>query len=58
MRTKGSVRFAPYYKLEVWSADLAVWRPVKHTHATIEWARNATPAGRPWRLYRVEEASG
>jgi hypothetical protein len=55
MRTRGSVRFAPYYKLEVWDRIRLAWRPVQKAHPTEEGARAAAPFGREARVYEVTE---
>jgi hypothetical protein len=49
MGTKGSARFAPYYKVQEYDPRSAVWIDVQKAHATIEAAR---PACRPARSSR------
>lgn len=55
MRTRGSVRFAPYYKLEVWDRIRLAWRPVQKEYPTEEGARAAMPAGQEARVLEVTE---
>jgi hypothetical protein len=39
MRTRGSARFAPYFKVQWWDARTCAWIDVQKAHATLEAAR-------------------
>jgi hypothetical protein len=41
MRTRGSARFAPYYKVQEYDPRSAVWMDVQKAHPTLEAARAA-----------------
>ena len=53
MRTRGSVRFAPYYKVQVWKAVSLTWQDVQRQHATREDAEAGFPAGQRCRVVEV-----
>lgn len=56
MRIRGSVRFAPYYKVEYFDPSVVAWRPIQKAHATQAAAVAAPlPAGATRR--RVYEVS-
>ncbi len=55
-RRAGSVRFDPYYKLEVWETRRLAWTPIQRRHESEASARAAFPAETRVRLYRVSEA--
>lgn len=38
MRTKGSCRFAAYYKIERFDHRIAAWRPIQKTFPSVELA--------------------
>lgn len=46
MRTRGSVRFDPYYKVQWWDATSLAWRDIQLAHPTEAQARAAAPEGR------------
>src|SRR5262249_9186834 len=51
MRTRGSARFAPYYKVQEYDPRSAVWVDVQKAHPTAGAARAAYRAGSTiWRL--------
>lgn len=53
-RSRGSVRFAPYYKLQEWLPIALAWRDVQARHDTPEDAEAARPAGRT-RIMEITE---
>lgn len=55
MRTRGSARFAPYYKVQTYDPRALVWRDIQKAHPTPEAARAACPAGQQCRIMRVTE---
>jgi hypothetical protein len=55
MRTKGSARFSPYYKLQWWDERSAVWVDVQKAHATPEAARAAYRPGVQCRVMEITE---
>jgi hypothetical protein len=55
MRTKGSARFAPYYKVQRWEERTLSWRDVQRSHPTPEAARAAYPPGARCRVMEVTE---
>jgi hypothetical protein len=55
MRTRGSARFAPYYKVQEYDPRSAVWIDVQKAHPTAEAARAAFVAGRDCRVIEVTE---
>lgn len=52
-RRRGSVKFAPYYKVQVWLARDMTWQDVQARYATPGEARDAYPAGERCRLMEV-----
>lgn len=57
-RRTGSVRFDPYFKIQVWrdtynGKPLRSWMDIQQTYATEEAAREAFPLGERCRLMRV-----
>ena len=56
MRTKGSCRFAAYYKVETYDPRLCVWRVIQKSHATIESAKSAMPKGKQSRIIKMSES--
>ena len=55
-RRAGSVRFDPYYKLQLWDAVSVAWFDVQRRFDTPEDARAATPAGARSRVMLVTES--
>ena len=55
MRTKGSARFASYYKVQEYDPRSAVWVDVQKEHATVEAARAAYRPGVRCRVMEITE---
>jgi hypothetical protein len=55
MRTKGSARFAPYYKVQRWEARTLSWRDIQRSYPTVAAARAAFPPGERCRVMEVSE---
>jgi len=55
MRTKGSARFAPYFKVQWWDARSSAWIDIQKAHATAQAAGDAFPAGKRCRVIEVSE---
>ena len=55
MRTRGSARFAPYYKVQEFDLRSAVWIDVQKAHATLEAARAACRPGVRCRIMEITE---
>ena len=55
MRTKGSVRFSAYFKVQWRDPRSAAWVDVQQAHPTSEAARAAFLAGRDCRVIEVTE---
>jgi hypothetical protein len=55
MRTRGSARFAPYYKVQEFDPRSAVWVDVQKAHATPEAARAACRPGMRCRVMEITE---
>jgi len=55
MRTKGSARFAPYYKVQEYDRRSAAWVDVQKAHATPEAARAAYRPGVRCRIMEITE---
>ena len=55
MRTRGSARFAPYYKVQEYEPRSAVWVDVQKAHATPEAARAAYRPGVRCRIMEITE---
>jgi hypothetical protein len=53
MRTRGSARFAPYYKVQEYDLRSAVWIDVQKAHATVEAARAAYRTGVRCRIMEI-----
>lgn len=51
MRTKGSCRFEPYFKIEIWNRLMHCWNPIQRSYPTQDDAIKAAPAG----LSRVQK---
>lgn len=54
-RRKGSVRFAPYFKVQVWQPVSLTWRDVQERHDTPEQAVAAYPPGETCRVMAITE---
>lgn len=57
-RTRGSVRFDPYYKIQRWEARSLAWLDIQKAHSTIEEAISAAGDGLrdvDWRIMLVNE---
>jgi hypothetical protein len=57
MRTKGSCRFAAYYKVERYDDKIGAWRPIQKSFPTQKAAETfaAGTGYAMWRLLRVTE---
>jgi hypothetical protein len=55
MRTRGSARFAPYYKVQEYDSRPAVWIDVQKAHPTPKAARAAYRPGARCRVIEVTE---
>jgi len=55
MRTKGSCRFDPYYKVEWYDPTALCWRVIQKAHPTEKQAREAMPKTKTCRLQKVTE---
>ena len=55
MRTRGSARFAPYYKVQEYNPRSAVWVDVQRAHPTPEAARAACRPGARSRIMEITE---
>lgn len=53
MRKRGSVRFEPYYKVQVWDARSYAWSDVQRQYESEQEAREAFPAGATCRVMEV-----
>src|SRR5262249_18365758 len=58
MRTRGSARFAPYYKVQEYDLRWAVWVDVQKAHATPEAARAAYRPSVRCRVMEITSAAG
>jgi hypothetical protein len=55
MRTKGSCRFAPYFKVEWYDPIALCWRVIQKAHPTEQEARDAMPKNKQCRIQKVTE---
>lgn len=55
MRTKGSARFTPYFKVQWWDARSSAWIDIQKAHATPQGAHDALPTGKRCRVIEVSE---
>lgn len=55
MRTKGSCRFAPYYKVQWYDAASLCWRDVQKAHTSPESARANFIPGKQCRVMQITE---
>jgi hypothetical protein len=53
MRTHGSARFAPYFKVQYWDALNCAWHDVQQAHPTPEAAQAAYLPGQRCRTMQV-----
>jgi hypothetical protein len=53
MRTKGSCRFAAYYKVETFDPRISAFRPVQKSYPSEELARAAFPQGKTCRIVKT-----
>lgn len=51
MRTRGSARFDPYYKVQVWDPRTLAWRDIQRAYPS-QWAAASTMLADPrrWRI--------
>ena len=52
-RTRSSVRFDPYYRVQRYDPRQLAWREVRGRHETPEEARAAFPEGRRCRVMKI-----
>lgn len=52
-RKPGSVRFDPYYKVQLWEPRSLSWMDVQRKHDSAEEARAAFPAGQRCRVMEI-----
>lgn len=57
MRTKGSSRFDPYYKIDRYDPVLCVWRPVGGAYPSVELAQRAIRVYDDGARYRLLEVT-
>jgi len=55
MRTKGSARFSPYFKVQEFDPRSAVWVDVQKAHPSLEAARAAYRPGVRCRVMEITE---
>jgi hypothetical protein len=55
MRTRGSARFAPYYKVQWWDARACAWIDVQRAHPTLEATRAACRPSVRCRIMEITE---
>ena len=55
MRTRGSARFGPYFKVLWWDTRTCAWIDVQKAHATPEAARAAYRPGVRCRIMEITE---
>lgn len=56
MRTKGSCRFEPYYKLEFYDPKIGAWRVIQKSFVSFDAAKQAMPQGKQSRVMRFTES--
>jgi hypothetical protein len=56
MRTSGSCRFEPFYKVEVWTPHLCAWKVIQKAFKTEQSARQSFPKEGKSRVVKVTEA--
>lgn len=52
-RRSDSVRFDPYFKVQVWEARSFAWRDIQKTYPSAEDARDAFPTGERCRVMEI-----
>jgi hypothetical protein len=52
-RQRGSVRFDPYYKVQVWDTINLAWRDIQRAYPSVPEALAARPRGRTCRLMEI-----
>lgn len=55
MRSRGSCRFEPYFKVQFYDQRAAAWKDIQRSHPTESGARAAAPVG-VFRLVTVSES--
>jgi len=55
MRTKGSCRFAAYYKIEVFDPKISAFKPIQKSYQNEELARRSFPKGKTCRIIKTTE---
>jgi hypothetical protein len=55
MRTKGSCRFAAYYKVEWRDERMGVWKVIQKSHASLDGAKASMTKGKTCRVIKVSE---
>ena len=55
MRTKGSCRFAAYYKVQYYEDSQLAWKDIQKTHPTEKEAQTNFIAGKKCRVIEVTE---
>lgn len=58
-RSRGSVRFDPYFKIQRWEARSFAWVDIQRAHASLEEAISAAGSGErdvDWRIMLVDES--
>jgi hypothetical protein len=55
MRTKGSCRFAAYYKVEWRDERMGVWKVIQKSHASRDEAELSMPSGKVCRVIKISE---
>jgi hypothetical protein len=53
MRTKGSCRFAAYYKVQFWNETSLAWHDIQKSHPTRKAAESAFIDGRKCRVMEI-----
>ena len=59
MRDSASARFDTYYKIQRWEARSFAWKDVQRSHATVDDAVAAAPAGvrdADWRVMEITQS--
>lgn len=52
-RRRDSVRFDPYYKLQIWTPHVLAWMDVQRSFPSVDDAQAAAPAGKRVRIMRI-----
>lgn len=56
MRSRGSCRLDPYWKVQLFDAEALAWVDIQKQHHSEKEARKSAPVGRKFRLVHVTEA--